>query len=281
MSILTGDELYARCSDIFEAETCVASSFRGISYELRLATDECLVHNQYYQRGRSAVGDKGFIEIPPGQLAFLSSIERFRLARDIVGRFGLKFRFVRQGLVPLFTTFIEPGSEGPLFCPVLNASSDVIKIRAEEEIFTVMFHVLPAPVDQKYITPKYDRLPADVINEHLRIRMVSTVELEKQISDFKLDAANKFAEISKTIESVVNAQDRVITFLAPVMAATTLGALLQTMFGLFALTQNITRDVNSYPLSIAWALVPSTLYCCSAGFITLIAMIIVSRRRRS
>ena len=266
MSILAYEKLLARKGDVFVPGTYVDSNFFGLGYELRLADDDCLVNGAYHAPKDPAVGGSGLIEIPAGQLAFLSTKEVFKLAPDLLGRFGIKFRFVRLGLVPLLTTFIEPGSQGRLYFPVLNASSDAIILRPGEEIITVIFHKVPAPRKLSDLpAPGWDVLPTDIIDEHLRIRMVSTVELENQVKKIRDD-----------IQFVLSGQERVITLAVSVIAATILGAILQTMFGLFAITQDMVPP--NQPPDILWLIVPSGMYLLS--IIVVVAIIgFLSRRR--
>lgn len=268
MTILAHKELLKRKDDIFVSDSYDESGFHPFSYELRLAEDDCLVNGVYHPPGNSSYCENGVIEIPPGQLAFLSTKEVFKLAPDLIGRFGLKFKHVRRGLVPLLTTFIEPGSSGRLYFPVLNASSDSIELRAGEEILTVMFHSVPLPegVSKLESSPGWNILPTDIINEHLKIHMMSTVELEKRIK-----------ELYNELEFVKSGQERVIALAVTVITATILGAVLQTMFGLFTITQGITSSAQSS--NLAWILVPSTLYCCSIGFVALLVGAVVAIRK--
>lgn len=267
MTILAHDDLLSRKDDMFVAGTYVESGFRPFSYELRLAHDDCLVDGSYHPPGEDSSWCSGLIEVPPGQLAFLSTEEVFDLAPDLLGRFGLKFRYVRLGLVPLLTTFIEPGSRGRMYFPVLNASSDTVVLRAGEEILTVVFHTVSLPADISDLpSPGWNVLPTDIIEEHLKIRMVSTVQLEDRIR-----------QIEDELEFVRGGQERVIALAVSVITATILGALLQTMFGLFAITQGIVR-VGSAP-SIAGMLIPSTLYCGSVVFVVLLVGAVLALRR--
>ena len=269
MTILAYDELLARKDEIFATGTYVDSGFRAVSYELRLADDDCLVNGAYCPSGNSATADAGLFEIPPGQLAFLSTKEVFNLAPDLVGRFGLKFKYVRLGLVPLLTTFIEPGSQGRLYFPVFNASSDHIHLRPGEEIITVIFHKVPTSRSMPDMAPPaWDVLPTDIIEEHLKIRMTSTAELERRIN-----------EIRRDVDNVRAGQDRVIALSVSVIVATMLGAVLQTMFGLFAITQGMIPPSQTILENAVWILVPSAIYCGSVVFVILLIRLILSSRR--
>jgi len=266
MSILAHDKLLARKDEIFVRGTYAESSFSGLGYQLRLADDDCLVNGIYYPPKGSASAGRGFIEIPPGQLAFLSTLEVFNLAPDLLGRFGLKFKFVRVGLVPLLTTFVEPRSRGRLYFPVLNASADKIILRPGEEIITVIFHVAPTIPDMSDLpTPEWQFLPTDVIEEHIKIRMVSTVELESQIRKIRDD-----------IQFIQSGQERVIALAVSVIAATILGAILQTMFGLFAITQNMIP--SNQTSKMLWILIPSGVYLFSVFFVVFLIAFIIKRK---
>jgi len=269
MTILAYDELLARKDEIFAAGTYVDSGFQAVSYELRLADDDCLMNGAYCPPGSSATADTGLIEIPPGQLAFLSTQEVFNLAPDLLGRFGLNFKYVRLGLVPLLSTFIRPGSRGRLYFPVFNASSDHIHFRPGEEIITVIFHkVCTPPSMPDIVPPAWDVLPTDIIEEHLKIRMVSTADLERRINETRRD-----------IENIRAGQERVIALSVSVVVATMLGAILQTMFGLFAITQGMIPSGQTALENAIWILVPSAIYCGSVVFVVLLILLILTARR--
>lgn len=270
MTILAYDELLVRKDEIFATGTYLDSGFRAVSYELRLADDDCLVNGAYCPPGSSATADTGLIEIPPGQLAFLSTKEVFNLAPDLLGRFGLNFKYVRLGLVPLLSTFIRPGSRGRLYFPVFNASSDHIHFRPGEEILTVVFHkVRTSPSMPDIVPPAWDVLPTDVIEEHLKIRMVSTVQLERRIKAIRED-----------VENMRSGQERVIALSVSVIVATMLGAILQTMFGLFAITQGMIPSGQTALENVIWILIPSAIYCGSVVFVVLLILLILTARRR-
>jgi len=154
-----------------------------------------------------------------------------------------------------------------LYFPVFNASSDAVIMRSGEEIITVYFHQVSLPANVSDLpAPGWDVLPTDIIDEHLKIRMVSTVELEDLIG-----------QIQGELEFVRGGQERVLALAVSVITATILGAILQTMFGLFAITQGITS--SSQTPGIAWVILPSTLYCGSIVFVVLFVGAILAIRR--
>ena len=98
--------------------------------------------------------------------------------------------------------------------------------------------------------------------------MVSTAELERRINESRRD-----------IENIRAGQERVIALSVSVIIATMLGAILQTMFGLFAITQGMIPPSQTILENAVWMLVPSAIYCGSVVFVILLIRLILTSRK--
>lgn len=264
--ILNYDEMIDRVEDIFVKGTYELECFQPYSYNLRLAEDDCLVQGQYYKRGTSSGDDGGGINIPSGQLAFLSTMEEFNLHSDLLGRFGLKFRWVRKGLIPLFSPFVVPGSKGRLYFPLYNASAEPIYIRSGTEIITLFFHKVKEPSTcppEKLNPPNYQIMPEGIIAEHKKIQMLSVKSIESQLEKLRQD-----------VNYMRGGQEQVMTLAVSVIVATVLGAILQTMFGLFSLTGGGSLSTGE---SFMGVLTPILVYIISIVFVGLLIFWIFKR----
>ena len=105
MAVLGSTVIRRRMGDIF-ASNGEVSCIREASYELRVARDLLLVDRKFF-----GVGDPNpnrSYRIEPGDLALLTTMETFHMPQDLVGSLGIKFKFTRKGLTPLFGFQVEP-----------------------------------------------------------------------------------------------------------------------------------------------------------------------------
>lgn len=102
----------------------------------------------------------------PGQFIIASSVERFNMPNNILGRVSDKSTWARQG-VAVQNTIIEPGWRGHLTLELTNHSSKPIRIFLGSPIAQIIFEWLDEPTDMPYqgkyqdqeafpITAKYD-----------------------------------------------------------------------------------------------------------------------------
>jgi len=61
-----------------------------------------------------SIEKEGFLEIQPGDFALCITYERLRLPTNVVGRFGLRSKYARTGLLMTAGPQVDPGFEGKL-----------------------------------------------------------------------------------------------------------------------------------------------------------------------
>lgn len=81
-----------------------------------------------------------------GSFALASTVERFRMPRDLVGVVHDKSTWARQGL-SVFNTVVEPGWSGWLTLELVYHGEDELHIPAGSGIAQVLFHELAEPGD--------------------------------------------------------------------------------------------------------------------------------------
>ena len=228
MCVLTGKEIENRAGDIFTNGSWFLDSFQEASYDLRVDTGPYLrIGGKLYDEANPY--GESFIEIKPGELALIPTIESFCMPPDLVGDIKIKFSHSRQGLTPLFGPKIDPmfgtGLEDErLYLWVSNLGLKSIVIEKGEPVFTVQFHKLvgepPAPSQKEPVGPRVAR----------EIRKMGT----GQYLGF-LDTIE--AEVKKEFESRLNRVEegtqQVVTFgvflVASALFAGVLGAIFATV----------------------------------------------------
>ena len=165
MCVLTGGEIENRAEDIFSNESWCSESFQEASYDLRVDFEPYLrIGGRLYDEANPY--KESSIEIKPGELAMLPTVESFCMPYDLVGDIKIKFKYSRQGLTPLFGPKIDPrfGSghdRERLYLWVSNLGLNNIILDKCEAVFTVQFHQLvgppPDPDQKKPVGPMVAR----------------------------------------------------------------------------------------------------------------------------
>ena len=153
--ILNGDQLRERCEDasppeIFKPDTWVDSGFMEASYVLRVATDQVMIDGTFYEKDNHYPGT--FLEIKPGRIAVLSTMEELIMPNDLVGKIGIRIRYALKGLTGLMGIQVDPcygqHRDGErLYIRVANLGNETIKLLPESPVFTFEVHQLAEPID--------------------------------------------------------------------------------------------------------------------------------------
>ena len=161
MCVLTGEEIKNRARDIFTNESYSSACAQEASYDLRVDTGPYLrIGGKLYEE--AIPYKKPSIEIKPGELALLPTVESFCMPADLVGDIKIKFKYSRQGLTPLFGPKVDPyfgngHTNERLYLWVSNLGLRDIVITRYDPVFTVQFHKLyglsPMPEQKKPIGP--------------------------------------------------------------------------------------------------------------------------------
>ena len=154
--ILNGDQIRERCEggssppEIFKPGTWAASGFTEASYVLRVATDQVMIDGKFYEKDNPYPGT--YIEIKPGRIAVLSTIEELIMPNDLVGKIGIRIRYALKGLTGLMGIQVDPcygrQREGErLYIRVANLGNETIKLLPKAPLFTFEVHQLAEPID--------------------------------------------------------------------------------------------------------------------------------------
>lgn len=124
---------------IFKEDTWREDSIKEASYALRIAGDGLLVDGTFYDPGTPYKDD--YIEIEPGKIAILSTIERIHMPADLVGTIGIRLKYALQGLIGLMGIQVDPlyGHDKAcerLFIRVANFGNESIRLSPGDEVFT-------------------------------------------------------------------------------------------------------------------------------------------------
>ena len=79
------------------------------------------------------------IELKPNSLTFITTIEKFKLTKDIICRFNLKSKWVHQGLLLGTGPIVDPQLHAFLLIPIHNFSSQPLTVHYGDELISVEF----------------------------------------------------------------------------------------------------------------------------------------------
>jgi dCTP deaminase len=97
----------------------------------------------------AAKGHADSSKIPPGTRFAVSTRERIRLGRHVVGQIWLRTTWARRGVVASFG-MIDAGFSGTLTFGAFNASSEPLEVPIGERFAQVVFLTLDSPASETY-----------------------------------------------------------------------------------------------------------------------------------
>ena len=154
--ILNGDQIRQRCDpessdpEIFKPCTWTPSGFMEASYALRVASDELMIDGKFYERGNAY--PETYLEIKPGRIAILSTVEKLIMPNDLVGKIGIRLQYALKGLTGLMGIQVDPcygqrRNGERLYIRVANLGNEAIKVLPGAALFTFEVHQLAKPID--------------------------------------------------------------------------------------------------------------------------------------
>lgn len=194
--ILSGDQLQRRCDpgssppEIFKPSTWIPSGFKEASYALRVAADELMINGTFYERGNPYPGT--YLEISPGRIAVLSTVEELTMPNDLVGKIGIRLQYALKGLTGLMGIQVDPcygqhRNGERLYIRVANLGNEAIKVLPGAAVFTFEVHQLAEPID-------CSRYPKDSTWELLKNGLADQVDVSwsyaTRINDESLERWN-------------------------------------------------------------------------------------------
>ena len=135
MTVLLADEIKRLCQDPSQRMIVPfrPSQLRPASYQLTLG-EQIHVGGEDKRLNRT----NGII-LEPHQVAVVCTREKLRIPRDIIARWSIRVRNIYEGLLWTGGPQVDPGWEGPLFCPIYNLAERTVVLKYGEPMFTIDF----------------------------------------------------------------------------------------------------------------------------------------------
>ncbi|MBM4397441.1 MAG: dCTP deaminase [Deltaproteobacteria bacterium] len=93
------------------------------------------------------VSKVGYLTLEPGDTAVVSTLEILELDRQHVGRFGLRSKYSRKGLIATTGTQIDPGFRGRLIIGLTNVTPSRIVLPHKDDFVSLEVHRLEEPAE--------------------------------------------------------------------------------------------------------------------------------------
>ena len=143
MTVLLADEIKSLC----EGPERMIRPFRP--EQLRPASYQLLLGREAHIGGEDKRVDiDKKIVIEPHQVAVVSTYEAVKIPRDMIARWSIRVTNIYDGLLWTGGLQVDPGWEGPLFCPIYNLAERTVVLKYRDPLFTMDF-VRTTPVTKK------------------------------------------------------------------------------------------------------------------------------------
>ena len=194
-------------SEVFKDETWVEGSIMEASYALRVASDGLILRGKRYKPGKDSI--EGPIEINPGEIAILSTIERMDMLGDLVGKLGIRFDYATQGLTGLMGIQVDPyfgwGHEDErLYIRVANLGNETVAVQPGDDLFTFELHRVEGdvPVPGKPRLPMWHRLQ-EILAGQSNISWSFVTRVQHNVEDTQQQVRSAREEIRNYLQPLV------------------------------------------------------------------------------
>jgi len=104
------------------------------------------------------IREVGYLLLQPGDFAVVTTLEEIRLSPQYAGRFGLRSKHARKGLIATTGPQIDPGYHGRLIVGITNLTPRPVSLPYKDDFLSVEFHRLEEAATKPYSGPYQDKL---------------------------------------------------------------------------------------------------------------------------
>ena len=221
---------------------------RPASYDLRIGDSGATTSTKKLTNIKEA----GYLLLQPGDFAIVTILEEIQLDASHVGRFGLRSKYARKGIIATTGPQIDPGYHGRLRIGLTNLTPHAVTLSHGDDIISAELHKLSQPCEKPYSGPYQgqmqlgpEEIEAAVEGSGMAISEVITTlgSLSQNVGSLTNDVRALTHQV-KTNGWIVGIG---IAFIAPLVAVATLRPVAQASAPIYqAAPRNRTRvQVNS------------------------------------
>src|SRR5271157_4329573 len=122
---------------------------QGATYDLRVGEQGATTSTKKLINIR----ENGYLTLDPGDFGIITTLEIIKLSPSYVGRFGLRSKYARKGLIATTGPQIDPGYYGRLIIGITNLTPKPVSLPYKDDLLTVEFHRLEQASTHPYDGP--------------------------------------------------------------------------------------------------------------------------------
>jgi dCTP deaminase len=130
------------------------SQVQGATYDLRVGDQGITTSTKKLVNIR----ESGYILLQPGDFGIVIVLEEIRLGPQYAGRFGLRSKYARKGLIATTGPQIDPGYHGRLIVGLTNLTPNPVSLPYKDDFVSVEFHRLEEATTKPYSGQYQDRM---------------------------------------------------------------------------------------------------------------------------
>lgn len=153
--ILTDQQIRETCKkgDIF-IEPFSEKQVQPATYDLRVGNQGATTST----KKMVDIKETGYLLLEPGDFGVVTVLEEIRMGSQYAGRFGLRSKYTRKGLIATTGPQIDPGYHGRLIVAITNLTPKNVSLPYKDDFISVEFHRLEEPAKKPYSGPYQDKL---------------------------------------------------------------------------------------------------------------------------
>jgi dCTP deaminase len=127
---------------------------QGATYDLRVGEQGATTSAKRLVNIR----ETGYLLLQPGDFGVITVLEEVRLGPQYAGRFGLRSKYARKGIIATTGPQIDPGYHGRLIIGLSNLTPRQISLPYKDDLVSVEFHRLEQATIKPYKGPYQDKM---------------------------------------------------------------------------------------------------------------------------
>lgn len=164
------------------------------SYELSLGEEvyiSPLPDTPHKDRKTTVLKEKEAVVIPPGQFAFLITLEKVSIPENAIAFISMKFGAKAKGLVNVSGFHVDPGYKGRLIFAIFNAGPLSFQMKYGERLFSLWIADLDHTDERPRKKAGYDSIPTSLTNGPEAVSSLPSLvkrldEMEKKVEKFTI-----------------------------------------------------------------------------------------------
>lgn len=160
--ILNSQQIIAACQNgEITIEPFEEEQVQPATYDLRVGEQGATTSTKMI----SNIRETGYLLLQPGDFGIVAVLEELRFGPQYCGRFGLRSKYARKGLIATTGPQIDPGYHGRLVIGITNLTPKAISLPYKDDFVSVEIHRLEEATSKPYSGPYQDRMflgPEDI-----------------------------------------------------------------------------------------------------------------------